>query len=108
MKRLLCAGIALAFVIGLAPLAGLAAEVMVHVGHNKLDPAEVSIAAGDTVIFHNTAEMPGGHTIVSDDGELSSPPLAKDAQWSHSFEAPGSYSFHIKQHPHAKAVVKVE
>jgi len=96
----------LAILLFAAP--ALADEVMIHVGHNKLDPAAVTIQAGDTVVFHNLDQMPGGHTVVSDDGELSSPPLDKDAQWSHTFDEPGTYAFHIKEHPGAKATVVVE
>lgn len=95
------------FVVLLASPA-LAGDVMVHVGHNKLDPAVVKVKAGDTVVFHNLDQMPGGHTVVADDGDLSSPPLEKGGQWSHTFVMPGSYGFHIKEHPSAKATVVVE
>lgn len=86
----------------------LADEVMVHVGHNKIDPAVVNVKVGDTVVFHNLDQMPGGHTVVADDGALSSPPLDKDASWSHTFDKAGTYGFHIKEHPTAKAKVIVE
>jgi plastocyanin len=91
-------------------LAGSAAadDVMIHVSHNSLDPAEVKVKAGDSVVFHNLVAMPGGHTVVSDDGELSSPPLEKDGKWSHTFVMPGRHGFHIKEHPGAKATVQVE
>ena len=96
----------LAILLAAAPAS--AADFMVHVGHNKLDPAQVKIKAGDSVVFHNLEQMPGGHTIVSDDGELQSPPLAMDGKWSHTFVMPGKYPFHIKEHPGAKATVIVE
>jgi plastocyanin len=90
------------------PLAARAGDVTIQVGHNRLEPAEVKISVGDSVTFHNLEEMPGGHTVVADDGSFSSPPLAKDQQWSHAFEAPGSYGIHIEQHPGAKATIHVE
>jgi plastocyanin len=105
--RLALACAALAALVTL-PLGADAEETMVHVGHNRLDPAEVSIPAGDAVIFHNMDEMPGGHTIVADDGSFSSPPLAKDEKWSHTFAEPGAYAYHIKEHPDAKGKVVVE
>ncbi len=94
--------------VGLILAAPAAADVMIHVGHNKLEPAEVKIKAGETVVFHNMDEMPGGHTVVSDDGELSSPPLELDGKWSHTFVMPGRHGFHIKEHPKARATVVVE
>ena len=85
-----------------------AAEVMVHVGHNKLDPAEITVATGTTVVFHNLVEMPGGHSIVADDGSFESPALGKDETWSHAFEEAGTHSYSIKEHPSAKGRIIVE
>ncbi len=84
------------------------AETMVQVGHNRLEPADVTIKAGEMVTFHNQDKMPGGHTIVSDDETFSSPPLDQDESWSHTFEAAGSFPYHIQQHPDAKGTVTVE
>lgn len=89
-------------------LAAAAAEVTVTVGHNRIDPSQVKLEAGDTVVFHNVDEMPGGHTIAADDGSFSSPALAKDEQWSHTFEAPGTHKIHIQQHPNAVGEIVVE
>ncbi len=80
----------------------------IQVSHNKLEPGEVKVQVGDTVVFHNLVEMPGGHTVVSDDHKLSSPPLALDGKWSHTFDQAGTYGFFIKEHPGAKAKVVVE
>jgi len=41
------------------------------------------------VVFSNTQEMPGGHTIVADDRSFSSPVLGKDKSWSHTFDKAG-------------------
>jgi len=60
------------------------------------------------VTFHNMDEMPGGHTVTTEDGSLSSPPLGKNEAWSHTFTEPGTVNFHIKQHPDAKATVVVK
>jgi len=96
------------FVVALAAASADAGEVMVHIGHSSVDPAEITIQAGDTVVFHNIHEMPGGHTVAADDGSFESPPLAKDEKWKHTFEKPGTYGVHVKQHPTAKGVVIVE
>ena len=77
----------------------IAKDVTVKVGHDGFTPSTVTIGTRDTVIFSNTQEMPCGHTIVSDDGSFSSPPLGKNASWSHPFERPGTYKVHVKEHP---------
>ncbi|MFQ5513610.1 MAG: cupredoxin domain-containing protein [Myxococcota bacterium] len=92
----------------LVPASGWADEIMIHVMHGKLDPARIEISAGDTVVFHNLDEMPGGHTIVAHDGSFESPPLAKDQQWRYRFDKSGTYSFRIKQHPAAVGTIVVE
>ena len=94
----------LSFVIPLS----VAADAMVQVGHNRLEPANVTIQAGESVTFHNQDRMPGGHTIVADDGGFSSPALEQDGNWSHSFDSAGTYSYHIDEHPGAKGTVTVE
>ena len=53
-------------------------------------------------------QMPGGHTIVADDGTFSSPPLGEDESWSHTFNAVGDHGYSIEQHPSAKGTVTVE
>jgi len=107
MRRIALSGAAALLALALA-LPAAAAEVTVTVGHNRIDPAQVKIEAGDTVVFHNVDEMPGGHTVVAKDGSFASPPLAKDQKWSHTFEKAGSYPIGIKQHPDATGEIVVE
>lgn len=92
----------------LASSAALAEEVTVQVGHNKLDPTEMTVTVGTTVVFHNLDQMPGGHTIVADDGSFVGPALAKDESWSHTFTELGVYPYSIKEHPSAKGKIVVE
>ena len=86
----------------------LAGDVTVTIGHGKLEPPEVIVAMGDTVTFHNVDKMPGGHSIVADDGSFESTDLGKDESWSHAFSESGVYSYSIKQHPSAKGKITVE
>ena len=92
----------------LASGAALAGDATVSVGHNRITPSELSVKAGTIVTFENQDEMPGGHTIVADDGSFKSPGLAKGESWSHSFDAPGSYGFSLKEHPKARGRITVE
>ena len=98
------------FIIGAALFAfqAFAEDTSIAVGHSRLDPSEASISAGDTVSFHNEDEMPGGHSIVADDGSFKSPALAKGDSWSHTFSELGAHDFHIKEHPGAKGTITVK
>jgi plastocyanin len=80
----------------------------VTVGHNRIEPARVEIAKGESVTFVNVDAMPGGHTVVADDGSFSSPPLAKDESFTHKFEQSGSVKIHLEQHPKATGEIVVK
>lgn len=86
----------------------LAGDVTVTITHGKLEPPEVIVAMGDTVTFHNVDEMPGGHSVVADDGSFESPALGAGHRWSHTFEKLGMFPYHIGEHPNAKGKVIVE
>ena len=80
----------------------------ISLDHSQVQPARVEIKIGESVTFKNVVDMPGGHTVVADDGSFESPPLNKDQSWTHQFEKPGSYKFHLKQHPGTKGEVVVQ
>lgn len=96
-------------ILATLPLAAAAQAhgTTVTVSHNKLEPAEVRVPAGGTVHFENVVAMPGGHTLVADDGSFKSPPLNKGEGWHHTFEKPGTVGYHIKEHPDAKGRIVV-
>ena len=100
--------VALASAALLVAAAARAAGPTVTVGHNRIDPAKVSIKKGESVTFHNVDEMPGGHTIVADDGSFQTPPLAKDQSFEQKFEKTGTIGIHIQQHPNTKGQIIVE
>jgi plastocyanin len=85
-----------------------AQEVIVIVGHAKLDPASVTVRPGVFVTFYNQDAMPGGHTIAAEDGSFESPPLRQYQRWSHRFTERGTYRYRIVQHPDTKGEVVVE
>lgn len=99
---------ALAGLLLVLAVPALADDAVVTVGHNRIDPPELTLPVGSTVTFHNVDEMPGGHTIVADDGSFESPGLAKDQDWSHTFDKPGTYTYTIKQHPKAKGKIVIK
>ena len=93
--------------LGLATPA-LAGDVTVTITHGKLEPPEVIVAMGDTVTFRNKDEMPGGHSIVADDGSFESPALDAGERWSHTFQKLGMFPYHVGEHPNVKGKVIVE
>ncbi len=97
MRSLLSVAAA-AVVVSVATLV-LAHGAAVVVGHNYIEPAEITIAVGEIVHFQNRDEMPGGHTIVADDGAFESPALGKGEGWHYTFSKSGVYSYHVKEHP---------
>ena len=99
--------IALAFALLVAAAPALA-DVTVVIGHGSFDPAQVKLEKGESVIFHNVQEMPGGHTVVADDGSWKSPALALDGKFSKRFEQSGIVKIHLEQHPHVTGVIDVE
>lgn len=107
MKRSLLWMAGLALLI--FPIVAAAGETTVKVSHTKLKPPKIIIDVGDKVTFLNRVTMPGGHTIVADDGSFTGTPLPKPGDsWSHTFDKAGTYSYHIKEHPSVKATITVK
>jgi len=99
--------IALAFAL-LVAAAPARADMTVAIGHGSFDPAQVKIKKGESVIFHNVQEMPGGHTVVADDGSWKSPALALDGKFTKRFEQSGIVKIHLEQHPDVAGEIVVE
>lgn len=86
-----------------------AADVTVKVSHDALSPAEVTVNVGDTVIFENQVNMPGGHTLLADGKKFKSPPLATPgSMWKHTFSEVGRYPYSIIEHTWATGVITVK
>jgi plastocyanin len=60
-------------------------------------PAMAAVAAGSTVTWTNRDDVP--HNIVSTDQKFKSPVLDTDEQFSHTFDAPGTYKYFCSIHP---------
>ena len=82
-------------------------KIQVSLDHSHVQPAHLEVKAGDSVTFKNIVDMPGGHTVVADDGSFESPPLNKDESWTYQFAKAGTYKFHLKQHPNTKGEIIV-
>lgn len=60
-------------------------------------PADMEVAAGSTVSWTNFDSVP--HTVTAGDGSFGSASLAPGALFSHTFDAPGTFSYSCLIHP---------
>lgn len=56
----------------------------------------LTVKAGTTVTWVNRDSMP--HTVTADDGTFESGMMDGGATWSHTFDAPGTYTYHCLPH----------
>ena len=60
-------------------------------------PAVATVAAGTTITWTNRDDVP--HNIVSTEQQFKSPVIDTDGQFSHRFDAPGTYKYFCGLHP---------
>jgi 3',5'-cyclic-AMP phosphodiesterase len=60
-------------------------------------PPTASVAVGSTITWTNHDDAP--HVIVSSERRFKSPVLDTDQQFSHRFDAPGTYGYFCSLHP---------
>ncbi len=82
-----------------------AADHAVTIKNMKFDPAELTVAAGDSVTFTNADGAP--HTATADDGSFDTGTLKKGDSVSITFAAAGVFAYHCAIHRSMKAVVTV-
>jgi plastocyanin len=77
----------------------------VAVDNFSFAPAVASVASGSTITWTNRDDVP--HTIVSTERRFRSPVLDTDQQFSHTFEAAGTYDYFCSIHPRMTGQVVV-
>ena len=78
-----------------------------RLAYDGVRPPQLAIRAGQTVHFVNASTTPRTFTLVADDSSFESPPLPRGEGWHHTFEAPGTYEIHVKEHPSLRASIVV-
>jgi Icc protein len=73
------------------------AATAVAVDNFSFAPATTTVTPGATVTWTNHDDVP--HNIVSTEQRFKSPVLDTDGQFSHTFDAPGSYRYFCSLHP---------
>lgn len=71
----------------------------------KFEPADITVAAGSTVAWHNSGEQP--HTVTADDGSFDSDNVSPGGDFERTFATAGTFSYKCTPHPWMKAVVHV-
>lgn len=106
MRIFACLG--LAATLALAPLfagAVAAAEFTVDIKNFKFEPAELSVAPGDTITFVNHDGMP--HTATAGDGSFDTGRLAKGETATVTVTA-GTHDYICALHPAMKGTVTAQ
>jgi plastocyanin len=75
----------------------------IEMGDDVFRPALLNVAAGTKVTWVNKGSK--AHTVVSNDKLFDSGLVNIDGEFSHTFDAPGTYSYHCA--PHAKMIGQI-
>ena len=67
--------------------------------------SRIEIAAGTTITWKNQDQLQ--HTVTADDNSFDSGLLDPGAVWSHTFDQPGTFTFHCTPHPFMTGTVVV-
>ena len=69
------------------------------------EPAEVTVPAGSTVVWHNKGKEE--HSVTADNESFDSGWKPKGGNYQRTFTRPGTYAYHCAPHPWMKGVVRV-
>jgi Icc protein len=106
LSRILFHGVNHPIAITDVPLEATAATARdVVVDSFSFTPATTSVAIGSTITWTNRDDVP--HNIVSTEQKFKSPVLDTDGQFSHRFDAPGTYKYFCSIHPRMTGQVVV-
>jgi len=82
-----------------------AAGEQVTIADLKFGPDTLTVSAGATVTWTNSDTTQ--HTVTADDGSFDSGTLAQGQTFSHTFDTPGTYTYHCTIHPTMTATITV-
>ena len=83
-----------------------AAEIQATIDNFTFTPQQITVKAGDTVIWTNHDDIP--HTVTSTAKVFNSKALDTDDTFSFTFATPGSFTYFCALHPHMTGSVVVE
>ena|SRR5713101_493368 len=91
---------------GAAAVTAAASPATVQIDNFAFAPATLTVSTGTTVTWKNEDDSP--HRVADKNGTFTSGALDTDDTFSHTFAAPGEYSYICSLHPYmvGKIVVK--
>lgn len=106
VTAVLCVGALLA--LGLAaPMSASAKTWTVKIASMRFEPAELTVAPGDTVVWVNEDVV--AHTATSSSaGRFDSQAIAPGGQWRYKAKTPGRYPYACTFHPTMQATLIVK
>jgi plastocyanin len=87
-------------------LLGAAAPVRVSIRNLAYEPASVTIATGQTVVWTNNDDR--DHQVRAENGAFESPNLSPGGSFSFTFKTAGTYAYGCPLHPRERGVIRVE
>jgi plastocyanin len=104
------AGLATGLAVGQPVLAAGGTQVLMVDNEPDLtnwhfEPAEVTVPAGSTVVWHNKGKEE--HSVTADNKSFDSGWKPKGANFQRTFTRPGTYAYHCAPHPWMTGVVRV-
>jgi len=77
-------------------------------GNDYYSPPTLNVVIGvnSTVTWINSDDVP--HTVTATDGSFNSGNMNAGQSWSHTFTAPGTYSYYCAYHPWMKGTIVVK
>lgn len=104
------AGLATGLAVGQPVLAAPGTRVLMVDNEPDLtnwhfEPAEVTVPAGSTVVWHNKGKEE--HSVTADDKSFDSGWKPKGGNYQRTFTRPGTYAYHCAPHPWMKGMVRV-
>ncbi|MGV9409096.1 cupredoxin domain-containing protein [Nocardia sp. NPDC003693] len=85
-----------------------AASVTVTVDDMKFSPANLTVKAGDTVLWKFADKAPHAVQGIGDVALGINSPIIRTGEWSYTFTSPGTYRYLCPLHPDMKGTVTVE
>jgi len=83
-----------------------AADTEVKIDNFTFNPQQITVKAGDTVIWVNHDDIP--HAVVSQTQAFRSKALDTDDKFSFTFATLGTYPYFCALHPHMTGTIVVE
>jgi plastocyanin len=91
--------------LALAASSTAATDTNVMIVYRAYQPAQLTVAAGQTVVWRNSGLGP--HTVTAANGLFNSGTMQTGATFTYTFSTPGTYSYECLIHPTMKGSVVV-